>query len=90
MITYSVILFDLCIDGIMVIRASEESLGILRCREEEYFLRIPIHERAAMLKRAKALRPAFFNVGSFSEFNVNVPIGTWDEIVNQLLFLLTL
>ena len=89
-ITYWIILFDLCYDGILVIRASEGSLSKLRSREEQYFCRLPIEEQKAMNKKAKALRPAFFTVGSFTEFNINVPIGAWDEIVNQFMLLLTL
>ena len=89
-ILFTVMLFDLCYDGILVMRASEDSLTKLRSTEKQYFLRMPIDERMAMVKRARALRPAFFSVGSFTEFTMDVPVGAWDEIVNQLLFLLTL
>ena len=87
---FTFMLFDMCYDGILVIRASEDSLTKLRSAEKQYFLRMPIHERMATMKRAKALRPAYFSVGSFTEFTMDVPVGVWDEIVNQLLFLLTL
>ena len=87
---FTVMLFDMCYDGMLVIRAAEGSLHTLRSTEMQYFLRIPIDERMAMIKRAKALRPAFFSVGNFTEFTMDVPVGAWDEIVNQLLFLLTL
>ena len=87
---FTVVLFALCYDGILAIRASEESLSTLRSMEKQYFLRMPIQERKAMIRRAKAFRPAFFSVGNFTEFNMDVTIGVWDEIVNQLMFLLTL
>ena len=87
---FTIILFDLCFDGILVIRASEDSLSTLRSKERRYLVGVPVQERVRMSKRAKAIRPAFFSVGNFTEFNMNVPIGVWDEIVNQLMFLLTL
>ena len=78
-------------DGIMTIQASENTLGSLRCTENPYLLSLPMKERMAILRRAKALRPAFFSVGDFTdEFNVDVPVGVWEEILNQLVFLLTL
>ena len=83
-------LFTLGYDGILTIRASEASLTKLRSAEMQYFRLMPNQERAALIKRAKAFRPAFFSVGNFTEFNMDVPIGQWDEILNQLLFLLTL
>ena len=89
-VLFTVILFALCYDGILAMRESEESLSILRSRQKQYFLRLPLEERKAMMRRAKALRTTFFSVGNFTEFNMEVPIGVWDEIVNQLMFLLTL
>ena len=89
-ISFSVVLFDLCYDGILVIRASEASLSTLRSKEGQYFRRLPIEEQKAMSRRAKALRPAFFSVGNFAQFDMSMPIGVWDEMVNQLMFLLTL
>ena len=86
---FTVMTFALCYDGILVTRASEASLTTLRSTEMQYFLRLPIQERRAMIRRAKALRAAFFSVGNFTEFNIDVPISTWEEIVNQLFFLLT-
>ena len=43
-----------------------------------------------MIMRAKALRPTVITVGNFTEFSMNVTVGVWDEMVNQLLFVLTL
>ena len=89
-ILFTVVLFALCYDGILAIRASKKVLSILRSNEKQYFLRLPAEDRKAMMRRAKALRPAFFSVGNFTDFNVDVPIGVWNQIVNQLVFLLTL
>ena len=89
-VLFSVMMFALCYDGVVVIRSSEGTLGTLRSTEKQYFLRLPIEEKKSMIRRGKALRPAFFSVGNFTEFNMDVPIGMWDEMVNQLMFLLTL
>ena len=51
---------------------------------------MPLMERMAALKRAKALRHTYGNVGIVAEYSIDVPVGVWDEILNQILFLLTL
>ena len=86
---FAVTIFDTAYDGIVVIRASEATLTTLRSREMQYLRRMPTEERAAVIRRAKALRPVCFSIGSFTEFNMDVPVASWDEILNQLLFLLT-
>ena len=87
----TVVVFALCYDGILVIRASEDTLSRLQSvDDEEYARAIARMERLAGARRVKALRPAYFNLGSFNKFSMDVPIGIWDEIINQLVFLLTL
>ena len=81
------VFFGLCYEGILIIRASEDTLGRFRSLENTATSQ---SERLAVSRRVKALRPAIFNVGDFTEFNMGVPIGVWDEIINQLVFLLTL
>ena len=87
---FAAILFDLCHDGVLVIRASEYTLSALRSSDGAHFVSIKVEDRMAMLKGARALRPAFFSMGEFTEFNMNVPVGIWDEILNQIMFLLSL
>ena len=40
-------------------------------------------------KRGKATRPLNYRIGEFMEFSLDVPMGIWDEILNQLVFLLS-
>ena len=94
-VSYSLITFDLCYDGILTIRASEGSLGLLRSKEKQYFRGLSVEERRFRNKTAMALRPVFFNVGDFADYDdsrrlMELPITVWDEMLNQLLFLLTL
>ena len=71
-------------------RDSEEILGQLRSLDAAYLCGIPLTLRKRLLKRAKALRTVELPVGEFADFSVTVPIALWDEMVNQVVFLLTL
>lgn len=76
-------------DMISVIRGSEDILGKLWQHEASYFRGLSRAKRVELMKRSKAMRPLAFPVAD-SEFSVNLPISTWDEIINQTLFLLSL
>ena len=75
---------------LLTIRDSEELLGQLRSYEAPYLRAMPIAGRAKVLKRAKAMRPIEFPMGDFADFSVSVPVTVWEEIVNQVVFLLSL
>ena len=47
-------------------------------------------ERKIIHKRSKALTPLQFGIASFTNFSWGVTLGAWDEILNQLFFLLSL
>jgi len=47
-------------------------------------------ERLGILKRSRAHRLLRVSVGQYSDYTVDVLVGLWDEILNQLIFLLTL
>lgn len=83
------LIFWQCYDMLCVIRESEDILSQLQQRHTPYFESMTRAERAEVTKRSKALRPVMFNMGD-SAFSINVPINAWDEIVNQILFLLSL
>ena len=89
-VAFTVILFDICRDGVVAIRLSEDVMSRLRSTETESLSRMPVMEKMATLKRAKALRAVYGNVGIFGEFSIDTPVGAWYEILNQRLFLLTL
>ena len=87
---FTVIMFDICRDDVVSIRVSEDVLSRLRSTAMEYLKQMPVLEKLTMLKRAKALRHIYGNVGIVEEYTIDVPVGVWDEILNQILFLLTL
>ena len=84
-----IIIFWQSYDMLRIIRASEHIMGGLWKHEAPYFHKMARAERIEMMKRSKAMRPLGFPVAD-SEFSLNLPIDTWNEIVNQTLFLLSL
>ena len=89
-VVITVIMFDICLDGVQAIIAAEDVLSRLKSTEMGYLSRMTVEEKMAMLKRAKALRIVSASVGIFGEYSMDVPVAAWDEIVNQIMFLLTL
>ena len=77
-------------DLLIVIRDSEDIMRQLWSYEAPYLRPMPNNLRTRVLKRAKAMRVLEFPVGEFADFNINLPIAMWDEILNQVLFLLSL
>lgn len=76
-------------DFVLVIRASEEVIGKLASFDNRRDSGISGLQRQRFLKRAKACRPLEVPIGTFGEFSLEVPVIWWDEILNQLLFLLS-
>lgn len=76
-------------DMLHTIRASEDILGGLWQHHAPYFQGMTRAERIERMKRSNAMRPLVFPVAD-SEFSLSLPISTWDEIINQILFLLSL
>ena len=42
-----------------------------------------------IVRKGKATRAMNFRLGDFMEFSIDVPIGVWEEILNQVFFLLS-
>ena len=85
------VVFWHCFDEVTVIRNSEGVVGELQSRPagsawETEFSAIQMER---FLKRAKALRPFCIGVGTFGQFDLEVPAIMWEEILNQLVFLLS-
>ena len=77
-------------DVVLLIRASEDVLGKLKTFDGNWREKgISDLQRLRFLKRAKACRPVDVPIGIFGEFSLDVPVIMWDEILNQLLFLLS-
>ena len=77
-------------DAVLVVRASEYILlRTLRNQEAEYLQWLSRAEKVKVLKRARAMRVLKFPVGSFTTFSLRVPVVIWDEVLSQLLLLLS-
>lgn len=81
-------LFWICYEIIMVTRMADGILETLTSTEKGSYTSLPNQQRRYISKRGKATRAIGYRIGGFMEFSLNVPVGLWDEIVNQLLFLL--
>ena len=70
-------------------RTGDEVLGKLQSRTAEYFCQLELAEKKEMMRRAKALQPVRIAMGGFAEITMEVYMSIWDEILNQLLLLLS-
>ena len=84
------IIFWMCYDAVLLIRAAEDIMGQLVAQDAEYLKPMPRAVRIKVLKRARAMKPVEFPLGDFAEFSLNLPVTVWEEILNQVLFLLSL
>ena len=87
------IVFWVAYQVILVIRGSEAIIRVLTALELKdrtgRRMDVPMAVKKYIVKRGRATRPLNYRIGEFMEFSLDVPIGIWDEILNQLLFLLT-
>ena len=83
-------LFRVCYVAVVAKRACDDVLGKLQSRTAGYFSRLAPVEKREMIRRGRALQPVYIGMGEFSEITLEVSMSIWDEILNQLLFLLTL
>ena len=78
------------LDAVWAKRAADEVLENLQSRTEDCYGRLPLTERKELVRRARALQPLYLGLGNFTELSFDVIISVWDEVLNQLLFLLSL
>lgn len=83
------VLFWLLNEMVRIVRLSEGILADLQSPRAHYLAHLSKMERTNVLKKAKAMRPLVFPIGD-CEFTISLPIATWDEILNQTVFLLSL
>ena len=88
-VTLMFLVFWFSYDAVCIRRHSEEVLNRLLDYEAEHLRGMTKGERMNVMKRARALRAINFPMGSFAEFSLNVPINIWEEVLNQLVFLLS-
>ena len=77
-------------DCLEVTRDSEAVISSLNSKPISSRLPFIALRQAELLKRAKALRPVAHPVGSFGNITISVPVVFVEEILNQLLLLLSL
>ena len=81
----------ICYDVVVVKRLADEVLGRLQdVKGLKFFGQLEKQRQMEMLRQGRALRPLSLRVGEFSEFSFAVTYNIWDEILNQLLLLLSL
>ena len=88
-LTVTFMIFRVCYDMAQILRATEDILDQLSSHKAPYLTRLTKVQRTKVLKNAKAMRPLLFRVGD-SEFSLSLPVAIWEEILNQIVFLLSL
>ena len=87
--TLMLMIFWICYDGVRIMRASGEVIDGPRSANAGYLRPSSRAMRMQVLKRAKVMREIEFAVGEFTIVTLNLPIAVWEEILNQVLFLLS-
>ena len=75
---------------VLALRASEDIVGVLTSIKDVYSAELSWNDRKYLAKKARATRTLGYRTGDFGNFSLDVPVVMWDEILNQLLFLLSL
>ena len=82
-------LFWMSYDIVLITRDSEYIRGQLLSHESPYLVHMTTHERNLVMKRARAFRVPEFPVGEFTDFTLSLAIVVWEEVITQVLFLLS-
>ena len=80
----------LCYDCVIIKRMAEEIAANLQMATKRRFLSNDKLIQKHCIRRVKSLRPVYLVVGDFSEMTLEFPMNMWDEVFNQLVFLLSL
>ena len=89
-VTLLLLTFWLPYQFVLAVRASEDVVGVLTSLKDIYSGELSLNERKYLARKAKATRILGYRMGGFGNFSFDVPVVMWDEILNQLLFLLSL
>ena len=77
-------------DGVVAKRAADEVLANLQSKTAGYYQRLEPASKKELARRGRALQPVYLGIGQFSEITLEVAMNIWDEVINQLLFCLSL
>ena len=70
--------------------APRDIVGILTSTADINVRTLPLNERTYFGRKARATKALGFRMGNVGNFSLDVPVVMWEEIWNQLLFLLSL
>ena len=84
------VVFRMCFNAVVAKMTGDEVLGNVQLRTARFYYRPGPAERKELMRRAKALQPVRVAIGEFAEITMEVYVSIVDEILNQLLFLLSL
>ena len=79
-----------CYEALSGIRLTDDVAQTLMSTKEKYFQRLMPDQQLYLVKLGKAWRGVRIDFGPFMEFSVEVPLTVLDEVLGQLLFLLSL
>lgn len=88
-LTVLVVQLWICQQGLTAFELGEDTLARIRSTEHKFFRRLDRQEQLFLRKLARATRMPKPKIGPFIDFSLKVPIGIWEETLNQLLFLLS-
>ena len=77
-------------DAVLIKRKGEEGLEKLQSRTAAYYNRLDLFSKREVMRRSRALRSVYVPVGEFAEVSLDMVVTAWEEVLNQLLFLLSL
>ena len=83
-----IFVFAYCVIGVQ--QESEEIVEKLQSLASGSLDGLTLVEKKKVLKRSRAMTPLPFGIHGFTDFSWAVPLAAWDEILNQLFFLLSL
>ena len=83
-------IFGVGYDVMLAKEDSEEIVGQLQSSAGTALQIFSLDEKRKILKRSKAMTGLQFGIAGLANYSWAVPLGAWDEILNQLLFLLSL
>ena len=77
-------------DAVLAKRSMDAVLGNLQSRSCGCYQRLNSKGKIEFVRRARAVIPLRMYMGEFTEPTLDVAATIWDEVFNQLLFLLSL
>ena len=85
------VIFWISYDIMLVKRTAEDRISRFASHDGAPYLgRISRQQRELVVKRAAAMKVLEFPIGDFADLSLDLPVMVWEEVLNQVLFLLSL